>query len=200
MYDSTATSRETKDRLSCVKMITHNRSMHPFSFTSIATLTCRHERRADQVTEPLSTTYSLPVSSFCFTTSLSCSFSTFFLFCILLFLYSFPSFFLSYLSFLHLYLTLFAPSRFSHGFFYFPLPFFFCISLRQFCLYLPLFAYIRTVSFSSSHFFFVVLFLLFLFSTFFSHVCYENRIEDYSIYSLRRSLTSTNLFIAINRF
>ena len=36
-------------------MITHNRSMHPFSFTSIATLTCRHERRADQVTEPLST-------------------------------------------------------------------------------------------------------------------------------------------------
>lgn len=36
-------------------MITHNRSMHLFSFTSIATLTCRHERRADQVTEPLST-------------------------------------------------------------------------------------------------------------------------------------------------
>lgn len=82
-------------------MITHNRSMHPFSFTSIATLTCRHERRADQVTEPLSY-YSLPVSSFCFTTSLP-SFSIFFLSCILLFLYFFPPFFLSYLSFLHLY-------------------------------------------------------------------------------------------------
>lgn len=78
VYNSTTMSKETwGDRFSCVKMIMYNQSMHPSSSTSTATLTCRHERRADQVTE-LSLECSLLVSSFYFTASLSPSFSTFF--------------------------------------------------------------------------------------------------------------------------
>lgn len=83
-------------------MTTHNRSTHPSSFTSIETLTCRHERRTNQVrgnrTSPY---YSRPVLSFCFTRCPS-SFSTFFLSSLLNLLYSFSSPFLSYFSFLHL--------------------------------------------------------------------------------------------------
>lgn len=51
MYSSMTMNKETwGDRFSCVKMIMYNQSMHPSSSTSTATLTCRHERRADQVT------------------------------------------------------------------------------------------------------------------------------------------------------
>lgn len=106
IHNSTTTSKELEDRLSCVKMTTHNRSTHPSSFTSIETLTCRHERRANQVrgnrTSPY---YSHPVLSFCFTRSPS-SFSTFFLSSLLNLLYPFSSPFLSYFSFLHLYFIL----------------------------------------------------------------------------------------------
>lgn len=78
MYKSTTMIKETwGDRFSCVKTIMYNQSMHPSSSTSTATLTCRHERRADQVTE-LSLECSLLVSSFYFTASLSPSFFTFF--------------------------------------------------------------------------------------------------------------------------
>lgn len=87
-------------------MTTHNRSTHPSSFTNIEILTCRHERRANQVrgnrTSPY---YSRPVLSFCFTRSPS-SFSTFFLSSLLNLPYSFSSPFLSYFSFLHLYFIL----------------------------------------------------------------------------------------------